>query len=151
MSLEQWLRNGHLRPHDATLGEIQRLLQVVDRDLADAQTPGLSVDGRFMHAYDAALQLCIVPLLASGYRVQKGQGHHKYGILSLRYTLGDRWSETADHIEMCSRLRGKAVYERTGVVNDEGARELLIVSQRLRSDVIDWLRAEHPAVLPPGV
>ena len=82
MSLEQWSRNGWLRPNETTAAEIQRLLQVVDRDLGDAQTPGLSVDGRFQHAYDAALQLCMIPLRACGYRGEKrrraSQTRHRF-------------------------------------------------------------------------
>ena len=150
MSLEQWLRNGWLQRDDATVAEIQRLLQVVDRDLADAQAAGLSTDGRFQHAYDAALQLCMIALRAAGYRVRKGQGHHKYGIDSLRHTLGEQWSETADHIERCSRLRGQAVYERIGVVAEEDAQDLVDTARQLRMDVVDWLKTHHAELVPPG-
>lgn len=108
MSLEQWLQNSWLARFDATVAEVQQLLQVVDRDLSDAQAGGLSPDARFQHAYDAALQLCMIALKVSGYAVRKGQGHHKYSIDSLRFTLGSEWAETADHIERCSRLRGQA-------------------------------------------
>ena len=151
MSLEQWLRNNWLRRDEATVAEIQRLLQVVDRNLGDAQTPGLSVDGRFQHAYDAALQLCMIPLRACGYQVKKGEGHHKHGIDSLRLTLGDPWADTADHIERCSRLRGQVVYESIGLVSEHDAGDLLIMAQRLRGDVINWLRDQHPELLPPGI
>jgi hypothetical protein len=115
------LQNGWLQHEDATVAEVQQLMRVVDRGLADAEARGLSADGKFLLTYDAALQLCFIPLRASGYRVRKGEGHHKRGIDSLRLTLGDRWSETADHIERCSRLRAQAVYERTGVVSEEDA------------------------------
>lgn len=150
MSLEQWLRNGWLQQDEVTVAEIQQLLQVVDRDLADAQVLGLSADGRFQHAYDAALQLCILALRATGYRVRKGQGHHKNGIDSLRYTLGEKWSEIADHIERCSRLRSQAVYERTGVVSGQDADELLQTATQLRSDVINWLKTTYAALVPPN-
>ena len=102
MSLEQWFQICWLQQFDPTVAEILKLIQVVDRDLQDARAQGLSADGRFQHAYDAALQLCMIALKASGYAVPKGQSHHKRGIDSLRYTLGDRWSETADHIDRCS-------------------------------------------------
>jgi hypothetical protein len=151
MSLEQWLRNGWLQQDDATVAEIQRLLQVVDRDLADAQAAGLSSDGRFQHAYDAALQLCMIALRAAGYRVRKGQGHHKYGIDSLRHTLGDAWSGTADHVERCSRLRGQVVYERIGVVSEEDAQDLVDTACQLRTDVVNWLKTNHADLVPPGI
>ena len=149
MSLQQWLLNGWLRQDETTVAEIQQLFQVVDRDLGDALVTGLSADGCFQHAYDAALQLCMIALRASGYRVRKGQGHHKYGIDSLRYTLGNQWSEMSDHIERCSRLRGQAMYDRIGVVSDADARGLIDAASQLRTDVIDWLTSRHPDLLPP--
>ena len=33
MSLEQWLQSAWIKRHDSTLPEIQKLLQVVDREL----------------------------------------------------------------------------------------------------------------------
>ncbi|MCO6459749.1 MAG: hypothetical protein J5I93_31030 [Pirellulaceae bacterium] len=149
MSLEQWYRNGWLQQAEATAAELQRLLRVVDRDLGDAQAGGLSADGKFQHAYDAALQLCTVALRAAGYRVRKGQGHHKYGIDSLRFTLGVEWSETADYIERSSRLRAQAVYEQIGVVSQQDAEELLQAAKQLRGGVLNWLKATHPDLLPP--
>lgn len=149
MSLEQWLRNGWLQVRKPTLAEIQQLIQVVDRDISDARAQGLSADGRFLHAYDAALQLCMIALHASGYQAGKGQGHHKRGIDSLRYTLGERWSDMADHIECCSRLRGQAMYERIGVVSDEDARDLLDTATQLRTDVVQWLKTNYPALVAP--
>lgn len=149
MSLEQWSRNGWLQPADATVAEIQRVLEVVDRDLSDAQAAGLSADGRFKHAYDAALQLCMLALLACGYRVQKGSGHHKRGIDSLRYTLGKEWAETADHLERCSRLRGQVMYERIGVVSENDAKDLIDLTRRLRTDVLKWMKSHHATLVPP--
>ncbi|MEX2561373.1 MAG: hypothetical protein WD403_15730 [Pirellulales bacterium] len=151
MSLEQWLRSGWLQPFESTVAEIQKGFQVVDREISDAQVHGLSADGRFKHAYDAALQLTTIALKVSGYVVKKGQGHHKHRIDSLRYTLGAPWSTVADHIERCSRLKGQVVYEEIGVVSEEEASDLLDAVKQLRSDVIDWLKMHHSVLLPPGL
>jgi hypothetical protein len=151
MSLEQWLRNTWLQRFDPTVPVIQQLLEVVDRDLSDAKARGLSADASFQHAYDAALQLCMIALKASGYAVPKGQGHHKRGIDSLRHTLGSSWSGTADHIETCSRLRNQAIYERIGVVSHEDATDLRETAEQLRSDVIAWLKDNHPELVPRGL
>jgi hypothetical protein len=151
MSLEQWLQNAWLQRSEPTIAEIQQLFRVVDRSISDARAQGLSADGRFEHAYNAALQLCTIALRASGFRVPKGPGHHKRGIDSLRYTLGDAWSGTADHIERCSRQRGQAMYERVGVVSEEDADDLLTTAKQLRTGVVAWLKANHPTLIPPGV
>ena len=151
MSLEEWCRNQWLQRSEPTLPEIQQLFRLVDRCLSDAQAQGLSADGRFQHAYEAALQLCVIALRASGFRVSKGQGHHKRAIDSLRYSLGQQWSDTADHIERCSRLRGQTVYERVDVVSGKDADDLLSTATQLRIDVLAWLSANHPVLLPPGL
>ena len=44
-------------------------LSIVDRELADAGIVAVSSDGRLTHAYNAALTLCRIALLAAGYRV----------------------------------------------------------------------------------
>ena len=75
MSYERLLREGVIRPHRANLGEIAALLSVVERDLKDAEVPGLSSDRRFAIAYNAALQSATVVLYAEGYR-SAGMGHH---------------------------------------------------------------------------
>ncbi len=116
MSLEQWRRNGWLQPGDVSIAEIQQLLAVADRELGDAAITALSVEGRFEHAYSAALQLCAIPLRSSAYRVHKGESLHKRTIDSIRYTLGESFAETADCLDRYSRARGRAVYERVGVV-----------------------------------
>lgn len=151
MSLEQWLRNVWLQRRDPALPEIQKLLQVVDRELSDARAKGISADGKLEHAYTAALQLCTVPLRAEGYQVPKGGSHHKRTIDSLPYTLGERWKEVADYIERCSRQRGIAMYERIDVVSNEDADDLLNKAEQLRREVINWLKTNHPKLVPPDV
>ena len=149
MSLEIWLRNGWLKAEETTLPEIQRLFQVVDRELSDARAQALSSDGKFQHAYIAALQLCVIPLRASGYKVPKGYSHHKRGIESLPLTLGKDWSDVADYLDRCSRNRGQAVYETVGVVSEEDAIDLVNAALELRTDVIKWLTENHAALVPP--
>ena len=67
MSLEQWAKNGWLRSHKPSAREISDLLEIVDRDLKDAQG-NISADWKFGIAYNAALKLCTILLHASGYR-----------------------------------------------------------------------------------
>src|ERR1700730_15405108 len=99
MSLQSWLQMGYLIEHQATVAEVRDLLGVVDRELADAGVAGLSDDGRFTHAYDAALLLCKLALHASGFEIPKrAQGHHGLWINSLELTLGDTHKGTMIHI-----------------------------------------------------
>lgn len=148
MSLDHWLRIGWLQRNETTIAEVVQLRQVIDRDIADASVEELSVDGRFSHAYDAALQLCILALRAEGFKVKKGQGHHKKSIESLPYVLGKDFGETADHIERCSRLRGQAIYDRIGIVQSKDVEELLEIVNELKLHVDQWLIDCHAELLP---
>ncbi len=148
MTLEQWEQNHWLKQSASTPAEIVQLFAVVDREISDASFIELSVDGRFMHAYDAALNLCAIALRASGFVAVKGQGHHKRTIGSLVFTFGTAYQQVADQIELASRRRGQAMYDRVGVVEEVDANELLQTAMELRAAVIDWLRANKPDLLP---
>lgn len=47
MSLEIWARNDWLKPHETSRQELDGLLSIVARELADSQVEGVSADGRF--------------------------------------------------------------------------------------------------------
>jgi hypothetical protein len=151
MSLQNWLQIGQLTNHQATVAEVRNLLGVVDRELADASVAALSDDGRFTHAYDAALLLCKLALHASGFEVQKrAPGHHSIWINSLEFTLGNTYKGTVIHISKSSTLRHTSLYTHAGVVQKQDADDLLDVARQLRTDVLNWVRSQHPNLLPSG-
>jgi hypothetical protein len=151
MSLQNWLQIGHLNNHQPTVAEVRNLLGVVDRELADAAVAGLSDDGRFTHAYDAALLLCKLALHVSGYELQKrAPGHHSLWINSLELTLGDGQKGTLIHLSKCSKLRHTTLYDQSGVVGKQDADDLLEAARQLRADVLQWLRSQHSALVPGG-
>ena len=151
MSLLNWLHRGYLVEHEATVAEVRNLLGVVDRELADAGVEELSDEGRFTHAYDAALLLCKLALHASGFELQKGnKGHHSHWINSLEFALGKEQKETLIHLSKSSHLRHTSLYNQTGVVQKQDADDLLEMANKLRKDVLVWLQSQHPSLVPPG-
>jgi len=81
----------------------------------------------------------------------KGQGHHKKTIEALPHCLGKDYSEVADFIEVASRQRGQAMYDRTGVVEQKDAADLLQTAIDLRAAVIQWLGREHPKLVSKSI
>src|SRR4051812_37006345 len=150
MSLEQWLQNRYIINQEATAPELLQLLSIVDRELSDASIAAVSADGRFGHAYNGALTLCRIALRAAGYRVAKGKGIHQYEINSLIYTLGSQQKNQMILLSRCSKLRGQEVYDRTGVVAPRDVDDLVEAAKQLRTDVLSWLKANHPALYPEG-
>ncbi|MBS1810830.1 MAG: hypothetical protein JST84_21880 [Acidobacteria bacterium] len=146
MSLSQWANNGWLRPHQTSPQEIADLFAIVARDLADA-TGDISADWRFGIAYNAALKLGTILLYASGYRPEKTLQHYRT-IAALPEILGQQRKDDADYLETCRRKRNTAEYDRTGVVTDQDASELIEFCRELQQEVRNWLRHTYPALMP---
>jgi len=146
MTLQDWLRNRWLVAHTSSPQEIRELLDVSRREMADAQVKGLSVDARFGHAYNAALQSALAALAAAGYRVARGESHHHRGIHSLAYTVGCD-AGLVDKLDKFRRKRNISDYERAGSVSEQEADEMVRLAKDLRARVETWLKEEHPDLL----
>ena len=53
MNLRAWFQEGKLRQHQTSPEEIGNLLQLVKRDIEDANVQTISADRRFATAYNA--------------------------------------------------------------------------------------------------
>jgi hypothetical protein len=145
MSLLDWERNGWLQSHKSSPNEVRDLLAVVDRDLADSAAEGLSADWRLNIAYNAALQAATVALAAAGYRASRDQHHYRV-IQSLQETLGTDAS-TVNALDTFRKKRNAAGYDRAGLVSDADAKAMRDLAQRLKADVVQWLKKHHPELL----
>jgi hypothetical protein len=146
MSLQSFFAEGRLRHHHTSPREVAELLQVVDRDLADASFPQISADRRYVTTYNAALALATLVLHASGYRAV-GLGHHWTTIRLLPEIMGPQAQARADYLDNCRNRRNTADYDRAGVILEIEARELLSEVAAFRADVLEWLQATHPSLL----
>lgn len=138
MGLDEWLRQGRLRQHRPSLQELEDLLGLADRSLADARVEGVSADGRFSAAYTAALSLATIPLCILGYRT-RGTGHHALTFASLAETLGPDCAEFARYLNLCRSKRNETEYRRAGTIQEAAVAELIEVVTELRALVEAWL------------
>lgn len=145
MSLQSWLSEGKLKSHKTSRSEIDQLLAVFDRDLADARVKGLSADRRFATAYNAALTISIAALAASGYRTS-GEGHHYWTIQSLAFTLRLD-AKTLNKFNKFRQKRNISDYERTDVVSEQEVAEMIALAQIIRTAADKWLHENHPELL----
>ena len=141
MTLDDWRKSSWLVEHKAKPEDIRALFSVADRELADSRIPGLSTDGRFNHAYNAALQAAAAALAASGYRAAQGSHHHMI-IQSLARTIGAD-AGTVGKLDRFRKKRNTAEYEMAGGVTDLEAKEMVDLAARLRKDVEGWIRLKH--------
>jgi hypothetical protein len=126
---------------------VRGLLSIVDRDLADAEAKSISTDWRFGIAYNAALKLCMMLLHASGYRAENTLQHYRT-IQCLPVILGDKRTEDAAYLDDCRKKRNTVEYDKAGVTSETEAAELLVFTRKLRSEVLAWLKKNHPGLAP---
>lgn len=139
MSLSEWAKNGWLRPHKSSKDEISNLLEIVERDLKDASSKGLSEDWKFGIAYNAALKLCTILLHKSGYRAEKNLAHYRT-LQALPIILGEKYAADADYLDTCRKKRNQTEYDFAGNISKEEVQELLTFCKELKSDVLIWLK-----------
>lgn len=143
MTLLKWAEHGWLRQHQTTRQEIGALLGIVDRDLSDAGSGGISTDWQFGIAYNAALKLCTILLYAEGYRAGQGLQHYRT-IQALPLILGSSREADAAYLDACRVKRNTVEYDRIGATSDSEALELISFVKELRTEVVMWLRANYP-------
>jgi len=146
MILKQWADNGWLRPHRTSPEEIENLISIVDRDIADAQEEGISADWRFGIAYNAALKLCTILLYASGYRAERALQHFRT-IQAMPLILGNERKEDAQYLDSCRIKRNVVEYDYVGGATEDDANELIGFATDLKEDVMIWLKSNYPQLL----
>lgn len=147
MSLQQWLRNSWLRKIERSALEIANSLAIAEREISDGSLEGISPDGRFEHAYNAIRALCEVALHAEGFVVPKGQRPHERVIESLKFTLGEGYSDDVDFFDRSRRRRHQTTYDQPGTIQQRDADELLDAAKKLDTNVRSWLERNHPDLL----
>ena len=146
MRLEQWAKNDWLRTHRTTPQEIRELFTAAAEDLTSAGSDP-SVAWRFTKGYTAAFRMCSAALYAAGYEASRGD-HHYRTIDALPLVLGAEVKDLADYLHACSTKRHDVTYESVNTVSKDEAEEMLRAAADLRERVREWLRQNHPQLVP---
>ncbi len=145
MSLQDWKKNRWVLAHSSSRREIQDLFGIIDRDLQECLLEGLSSDWKLNIAYNAALKAATAALAAAGFRAST-ESHHRRVIMSLELTIG--WgTDTVDLLDKFRKKRNISDYNRAGTVTEKEANEMLSLAEKLRSDVIKWIKKDHPELV----
>jgi hypothetical protein len=123
--LDNLARIGLLKQEPGDQAEIDGLLRSARARLEDARKPGLSVEGRFDLAYNAAHAFALAALRWHGYRPD----NRRYIVFqSLEHSLGIK-SETWRVLDNCHRLRNLAEYEGLFDIGTQLLEDLLQAAQ----------------------
>lgn len=147
MSLTDLVKKRRLQHHKATRDEIHNLMDMARRSFADAQVPGLSIDWRYMIAYNAALCSASMILHAAGFR-PRGEGHHATLFEALPLALPAE-KAAAGFFDACRRKRNTMTYAAPTRASEKEVQELLEQAKAFYARVEQWLVAKHPKLMPP--
>ena len=117
-------------------------IEIVNRDLKDAQQRGLSADWRFGIAYNAGLKLCTILLYSEGFRPEKTLAHYRT-LQALPMILGPEKEDDADYLDTCRTKRNTVEYDYVGGAMNSDADELIAFVMKLKIEVLDWLKQNH--------
>jgi len=148
VSLDDWKKNGWLKEHVSSSQEIGNLFDIVARDLSDAKNASLSADWRFGIAYNAALKLCTILLMVSGFRPDKNLAHYRT-LQAMPLILGLDKKLDAEYLDVCRVKRNSAEYDYTGAATTRDADELIKFTEELKVEVEFWLQKKHPRLCQP--
>lgn len=147
MSLENWVKNNWLERRDSDAAEIARLLALADGRLKDyrrAVAGKLSADVQLFLAYDAIRISATAALRAAGYRVIRGGGSEHYRTIeALEFSI-DPQKKLVPQLDALRRKRNLGSYDDYGLVSQGEADHCGKMAVRVRKEVEEWIRQEHP-------
>lgn len=129
---------GNRRPREdpTSREEFENLVRLADRDCRQAAVPGLDPDGRFVFAYNAALQLATAWLRLHGIRVPS-TGRHAQTFRELQDLLPPSARRYAVEFDRARRKRHALMYDQVGMVGDGEAADLLAAAAEFRELLLD--------------
>lgn len=129
-ALDNLVRIGQLKAEPPNAQEVARMLTMARTRLHDARVSGLSLEGRFTSAYNAAHAAALAALRWHGYRSE-----NRYTVFQcLAHTLG--WPPTRWRVlDTAHQQRNLAEYEGYLEVEETTVAELAELVERLIVDV----------------
>ena len=125
MEIEELLRKRKVYRHRASRGEVERLLQLADRDIRMARlTMAEDWDWAFSIAYNAVLQSARAYIYSRGFRPAAEQGH-KNTFAFMRAALGKELASTIGYFDRMRKKRNQAIYDVAGLITETEAQSIL--------------------------
>jgi len=125
VQIEDLLRKRKIYRHRASSEEIERLLELADRDIRMARlTMAEDWDWAFSIAYNAVLQSVRAYMYSRDYRPAAEQGH-KNTFAFMRAASGKDLASTIGYFDRMRRKRNQAIYDVAGLITEKEAKAIL--------------------------
>lgn len=115
---------------------------MVERDLEQAEVPGLYSDGRYAFIYNAALQLATIVLRLKGVRVV-APGHHRETFHVVEPLVPEAMQSIVAEFEHARRKRNTVMYDQAGTISEHEVNDL----REAVKEFATWVRVKASASL----
>ncbi len=143
MSLEDLYKFGKLGKHKTGPQEISDLFGVARRCLKDSSQPAISLELRFISAYQGALAAGEALLYCFGYRAPKNNYHYMVWE-GLRQTLDASFKKTLILFNAARAKRGDAFYDHASVTSDTEFKEIFEEAEKFVTFVKSKIKKDFP-------
>lgn len=143
MSLEDLYRFGKLKKHKTSSVEIKDLFGVSQRCIKDASQTNISLDLRFISAYQSALATAEAILYCYGYEAPR-DSYHYMTWQALRNIDDEHISNSLGLFNDARQKRGEAFYNHAGVVSESEFNELLKEVKQFAGYIKNKIKQEFP-------
>lgn len=143
MSLEDLYKFGKLQKHKTSPQEIKDLFGVAERCIKDSSQSSISLDLRFISAYQAALAAGEALLCCLGYTAPKGNYHYMVWE-ALRHVLDDSYKDTLILFNDARSKRSDAFYDRASVTSNTEYEEVFEEAKRFVAFARGKIKKEFP-------
>ncbi|TAL15182.1 MAG: hypothetical protein EPO01_18640 [Aquabacterium sp.] len=137
------------KQHLVMSAEIRRLLEAIDRSLADASAAGISDATRFDAAHKAATQCAVVAMLAAGHQAAAPGADHQGSLLQAVSHMLDVGPGIWAELDALRRRRLAADYDGRTVMR-EATSACIAQAVMLRRRLHAQLAARYPELLGQG-
>lgn len=141
MSLEDLYKFGKLEKHKTSPQEIEDLFGVAERCLKDASQGAISLELRFISAYQAALAVGAALLCCLGYTAPKTNYHYMIWE-ALRQILDSSFKNTLILFNDARSKRGDAFYDHANVTSETEYKEIYEEAEKFVEFVKNKIKKE---------
>jgi len=145
MSLENLYKFDKIKKHQTSPEEVRDLFRIAKRCLNDASETRISLDLRFISAYQAALSAGEALLYCLGYKAPRNSYHYMTWE-ALRNIPDDNIKSNIPIFDRARQKRGDAFYEHVEIINESEFKEFFKDVKEFVLYIKDKLNKEHSAL-----
>lgn len=145
MSLEDLRKFGKLEKHNTSAEEVRDLFGVAKRCLKDSSQDAISLDLRFISAYQAALAAGETLLNCFGYKAPKNNYHYMVWE-ALRHLLDESFKTTLILFNDARSKRADAFYDHESVTSDTEYKDIFEEAKKFVAFAKDKIKKEFPGL-----